>query len=63
MPQSKYEVTEEEKLKHFFEADQKISKAVSELEHLRRKGRAIADFCEKVKDVFGRTRPEEMAKD
>jgi hypothetical protein len=54
-------LTEEEKNKNFFEADQKIRKAVSEFEHLRRKGRKIADFCEEVRNIFGRTHAEEMA--
>ena len=56
-------LSEEEKNKHFFEADQRITKARSELEHLRRKGREISAFCDRVRDIFGRTHAEEMATD
>jgi hypothetical protein len=54
-------LSEEEKNRHFFEADQRIRKAVSELEHLRRKGRDISGFCEEIRNVFAGTQAEEMA--
>ncbi len=55
-------MTEEERNRNFFEADERERKSVSELEHLRRKGRAISEFCSEIRDIFGKTNAEDMAR-
>ena len=63
MAQGEPVVTNEERHKYFFEADEKRRKAVCELERLRRKGRAVAQLCDDIRAVFSRTNPEDMAND
>ncbi len=53
-------LTDEEKHKNFFEADQRIARAVSEIEHLRLKGLRIRDICGTIRDIFDHTQAADM---
>jgi len=56
-------LTQEERNRNFFEADKRRSEAISELEHLRKKGQRIRDVCMTVRDIFDKMDAERMVAD
>lgn len=53
-------LTDEQKYRNFFKADQRIGKSVSEIEHLRLEGLRIRDICGTIKDIFDHTQASDM---